>query len=77
MEILNLKVIDKHRLAKFFNHRTKHNGSRPVEIENLVADNKVTCGIQTLSNYIKRVVSGGINIALICMEVQYILSLLG
>ena len=65
MEILNLKVIDKNRLVKFFKHRTKHNGSRHVEVENLITDSKVTSGNPTLINHIERMVCGRVDVAFI------------
>ena len=74
MEILDLKVIDKNRLVKFFNRRTKHNGSRPVEIKNLVADNKVTCGNPALADHIERVVSSCVDIALVGVKVQNLIN---
>ena len=77
MEILNLKVIDKNRLIKNLNFKAKNGRNSSVKVVDLIALNKIACGNPTLSNYIKRVVSRCVNIALICMEVQYILSLLG
>lgn len=74
MEILDLKVIDKNRLVKFFNRRTKHNGSRPVEIENLVADNKVACGNPTLADHIERMVGSCVDIAIVGVKVQNLIN---
>ena len=74
MQILDLKVIDKNRLVKFFNRRTKHNGSRPVEIENLVADSKVACGNPTLADHIERMVGSCVDIALVGVKVQNLIN---
>lgn len=74
MKILNLKVINKHRLIKNLNLGTEYGRGSPIKVVNLIANRKVTCGNPTLANYIERVVSGGVDIALIGIEVQYLVN---
>ena len=70
MEILNLKVIDKNRLIKNHNFEAEYGRGSSVKVVDLIALNKIACGNPTPSNYIKRVVSGGIDISIIGIEVQ-------
>lgn len=74
MEILNLKVIDKHRLVKFLKLKTYYNRCRSVKVINLITLNKITCGNPTLSYYIERVVCCGVDITLIGIKVQYFIN---
>lgn len=74
VKILNLKVIDKHRLIKNLNFGAEYNRGSSVKIVNLIALDKVARCNPTLANYIERVVSGGIDIALIGVKVQYLIN---
>ena len=76
MEILDLKVIDQNSFIKNHNFEAEYGIGSSVKVVDLIALNKIASGNPILSNYIKRVVNRCVNIALICMEVQYILSLL-
>ena len=76
MEILDLKVIDQNSFIKNHNFEAEYGRGSSVKVVDLIALNKIASGNPILSNYIKRVVSGGIDISIIGIEVQYILSLL-
>ena len=74
MEILDLKVIDKHRHVKKLNFRTEYGRGGSVKVVDLITLSKVTCGNPTFSNHIERVVGGRVNIALIGIEVQNLIN---
>lgn len=70
IEILNLKIIDKHRRVKNLNFRTEYGRDNSIKVVNLIANGKVTCGDLALTDYIERVVSSVIDIALIGVKTK-------